>query len=72
MRVFRELPENRSDRIRATDPHRSAAEEELGAAAPKYEPPHNRAARLRHVGVSRTGTLIRKFIRKVRERKEVS
>jgi hypothetical protein len=67
-----ELRHNRGRRILSTDPHHSAAHEELGAAAPKYEAPHNRRARLRHVAVSRSGVGIRKFTRLVKEKRKSS
>ena len=58
-----ELRHSASDRIRATNPHRSHLHEHLGDdLIPRGEPAHNRARRLQHVGVSGTGQSIARVV----------
>jgi hypothetical protein len=66
--MIRELAHNRERRIMQTMPNHNHMFDP-SAAAPKGEAPHNRRARLRHVGVSRTGKGISRILERKKELK---
>jgi hypothetical protein len=59
---------NERDRIRHLDPF--SAKHDFRIDPPKGEAPHNRRARLRQVGVSRTGKGIARIMERKKELKD--
>jgi hypothetical protein len=66
--MIRELAHNRERRIMQTMPNHNHMFEP-SAAAPKGEAPHNKRARLRQVGVSRTGVGIKRILERMKEKR---
>jgi hypothetical protein len=60
---------NRGDRIRHSPSARYAPKHDFKIPAPKGEAPHNKAARLRQVGVSRTGEGISRIVKTQRKKR---